>query len=151
MAIYVPQGAKRRRLIMISAGALVLGLLVGYLVGRATAPSLDDAIVDVREQADVAATAFERLPIEYEQALVGEGGESPQTIADAIESARSQLDEAYADATWFGDGASAGTDEALDAVQQAVADGASADEFAAAAAGAAAAIRSTFGVSTDGS
>jgi len=151
VAIYVPQGAKRRRLILISVGTLVLGLLVGFLVGRATAPSIDDAIADVREQADDAATAFERLPIEYEQALAGQGGESTQTITDAIASARSQLDDAYADATWFGDGASAATDEALDTVQQAVADGASAEEFATAAADAAAAIRSTFGVSSDGS
>ena len=83
MAIYVPPSTRRRRLVLLVAVGLVVGLLVGYLVGRATARGLDDALADVRNEGEAAAIAFQRIPIEYEQASTGAGGESATTITEA--------------------------------------------------------------------
>lgn len=131
MAIYVPDSTRRRRALLLAAACLIGGLLVGGLIGRATAPGIDDEVAKVREQAADAATALQRLPIEYEQLLAGEG-ESPETINDAIDSARELLRAAYDDAVWFGESAAAPTDAALDALRSVVAEDGSAQEFAAA-------------------
>jgi hypothetical protein len=145
VAIYVPPSTRRRRLVVMAAGTLVVGLAIGFGVGRATSSGVDDAVANVRSQAADAATALQRLPIEYEQAVADQGGESPQTITGAIENARAQLDAAFDDATWFGPAARQPTDEALDALVRAVRERASPAEFEADIDRAVAVIRSTFG------
>jgi hypothetical protein len=122
MALYVPQSARRRRLVLTIAIGLVVGVLLGFLIGRATSENLDDAVASVESQAEDSATALERIPIEYEQAVAGEGGESTATIAGAVDRARGQLDQAYEAAIWFGADARSATDAAFDRLDQAVAD-----------------------------
>lgn len=146
MAIYVPDSTRRRRAVLLAAGCLVAGLVLGGLVGRATAPGIDDEVQRVQAQAADAATALQRLPIEYEQ-LLSDDGESPATLNDAIDRAQAQLREAYADAIWFGDSAAAATDAALDALREVVASEGSAEEFAAAVDEAVSAIEERFAVS----
>lgn len=131
MAIYVPDSTRRRRALSLAAACLVVGLVGGGVAGRATAPGIDDQVREVRDQAAAAATALHRLPIEYEQLLVGEG-ESSETMSDAIDNARALLRAAYDDAVWFGADAAAPTDAVLDALSDVVADEGSAEEFAAA-------------------
>ncbi len=114
MAIYVPPSTRRRRLVALVAAGLAVGLAIGFALGRGTSSGVDDALGDVRGQAEDAATALVRLPIEYEQALEGEGGESVRTIEEAIDRARARLDEAWADADWFGPAARRPVDAALD-------------------------------------
>ena len=145
MAIYVPPSARRRRLVAIAIGTLVVGLAAGFGLGRATSSGVEDAVAEARGRAADAATALQRLPIEYEQAVAGEGGESVETITEAIARARAQLDAAFDDASWFGPAARRPTDAALDAVVRAVDAGASPAEFEAAVARAVDTIRSTFG------
>jgi hypothetical protein len=146
LAIYVPDSTRRRRAVLLAAGCLVAGLVLGALVGRATAPSIDDEVRSVQAQAADAATALQRLPIEYEQLLSGDG-ESAATVNDAIDSAQAQLREAYDGAIWLGDTAPASTDAALDTLREVVAGEGSADEFAAAVDEAVSAIEERFAVS----
>ncbi len=122
MALYVPAGARRRRLILAIVTGLVLGLALGFVLGRSTAQGLGDRVDAVKAQASDAATALERIPIEYEQAVTDSGGESTETITAAVDRARAQLDDAYAEAIWFDAEASVETDDALDAVSEAVVD-----------------------------
>src|SRR5512134_3173655 len=103
MALYIPAGARRRRLVLFVVLALVVGLGLGDVGGRATSPGLADDV----------ATALLRIPIEYEQAVAGEGGESTETITGAIERARLQLDDAYAEAIWLADDVRDSTDPAF--------------------------------------
>lgn len=145
MAIYVPDSTRRRRAVLLAVGCLVAGLVVGGLVGRATAPGIDDEVRGVQAQAADAATALQRLPIEYEQLLSGDG-ESPATVNEAIDRAQAQLGEAYADAIWFGDSAKSVTDAALDALREVVAGEGSAEDFAAAVDEAVSAIEDRFAV-----
>jgi hypothetical protein len=106
------------------AVGLAAGLLLGFVLGRSTADGLDDGVASVQEQAAEAATALERIPIEYEQALAGEGGESTTTITDAVDRASAQLDEAYEAAIWLGSDARDGTDAAFAEIEAEVAAGA---------------------------
>ena len=91
MALYVPAGARRRRLVLgVVGGARSLGLVVGFLARAApSSPGLADDVADVQGLAVDATTALQRIPIEYEQAVAGEGGESTATITGALDRARS--------------------------------------------------------------
>ena len=129
MALYVPAGARRRRLVLVAVVALAVGLAVGYVAGRASSPGLADDVAEVQDLAADAATALQRIPIEYEQAVVDEGGESTDTIRSALESAELQLDDAYAEAIWLTDGTRDITDPAFGALQRLVEDRVEASDF----------------------
>jgi hypothetical protein len=146
LAIYVPDSTRRRRVIAIAGACLILGLAVGGVLGRATSSGVDDSVKQVHARAEDAATALERLPIEYEQAVAGSGGESTATITDALRRARATLDAAYGAIDIFGPASRAATDAALDAVTRAAADQVPLAEFEAVIAEAAAAVRATFGL-----
>lgn len=149
MAIYVPDSTRRRRLVAVAGACLVVGLLVGGTVGRATSPGADDAVEEVRERGRETVTALQRLPIEYEQAVAGEGGEDAATMTSALDRARATLDEAFAVLDVFGPASRAAADAALDGVRQAVEDGVPPREFEAAIEAAISAVRATFGLSSD--
>jgi hypothetical protein len=148
MALYVPAGARRRRLVLIGFAGLVGGLVVGYVLGRSSAETVADRIASVRETAVAATTTLERLPIEYEQAVAGEGGESTDSVRTAIQSAETQVDDAFADATWTTPEDRTATDDAFTDLQEAVDDGVAPDVFTARIAAAADAVEQTFGLSS---
>lgn len=78
--------SRRSRLfgVLVPAATLVLGLLVGVLVGRATAPqpSLEDALAKPAAHVDEARNALEVLTIEYPQAVAGAQTEYEGAQAD---------------------------------------------------------------------
>jgi hypothetical protein len=148
LAIYVPDSTRRRRLVVIAVACLVAGLVVGALAGRATAPGVDDAVARAKDHAEAAVTALQRLPIEYEQALAGEG-EDTATITSAVDSARDDFDAAYEEIDLLGPSAREGVDGYLDQLGQAVADTAPLEEFQAVLGDAVAAIQELFGLATD--
>jgi len=129
MALYVPAGARRRRLVLIALAGLVIGGVVGFVGGRASAPGLEDEVAEVQELAVDAATSLQRIPIEYEQAVTGEGGESTETIISALQSAERQLDDAYSEAIWLTDAARSITAPAFDVLTEHVRDGDEPDDF----------------------
>jgi len=147
MALYVPAGARRRRLIIGVVAGVVLGLAIGFVVGRASSPGLADDVAEVQGLATDATTALQRTPIEYEQAVAGEGGESTDTISGALDRAQRQLDDAYAEAIWLPDGASAVTDEAFADLASLVVAGAAPAEFEQAVEDLVTQIDTTFGIS----
>lgn len=149
MAIYVPDSTRRRRLIVIAGACLVVGLLAGGALGRATSPGADDAVAEVRERGRETVTALQRLPIEYEQAVAGEGGEDAATMTSAVDRARATLDEAFAVLEVFGPASRAAADDALDALQESIDDGVPPSEFDAAIEAAIAVVRATFGLTSD--
>ncbi len=151
MAIYVPPSTRRRRLVLLVAAGLVVGLLLGFVVGRGTAEGIDDAVESVRDQAADAATALQRIPIEYEQALAGGEGESMATIAEAVDAARDQLDAAWDEATWFGPGPRQTLDRYFRELDVAVTDHVELHEFEVVVASLVELIGTTFGIDTPSS
>jgi hypothetical protein len=56
MAIYVPRSRRRRNLVLVGVAGLVVGLILGALAGRASAPTLEERVRSVRNDArDIAA------------------------------------------------------------------------------------------------
>jgi len=147
MAIYVPPSTRRRRLVLLVGAGLVVGLVLGFVLGRATSSGVDDAVGGVRDKATSAATALQRLPIEYEQAAAGTGGESTRTITEAVDRARAELAAAWRDADWFGPAVRRPVDAALAGVARAATDRVSQEAFQAAVDKAVTSIEDAFGVS----
>jgi hypothetical protein len=150
MALYVPAGARRRRLVLIAVAGLLVGAVAGFVAGRSTAPGLEDEVGEVQDLAVDAATAFQRIPIEYEQLLAGEGGESLDTVQDAVDRADEQLRAATSEAIWLSDGASDELDASIDDLRAVVAAEGSADDFAVAVDAIVGEIEATFGVDVEG-
>jgi hypothetical protein len=149
MALYVPSGARRRRLVIGIVGGLLVGLVIGFLAGRASSPGLADDVAEVQGRAVDATTALQRIPIEYEQALAGEGGESTAAISAAIERAMGQLADAYAEAIWLDDNAASATNGSFDELTALVVDEADLAEVEAAIDGLVAQIETTFAVTAE--
>ena len=51
MALYIPAGTRRRRTIVATVAALVIGLSVGLLIGRATATTADQQVHGIQKDA----------------------------------------------------------------------------------------------------
>ena len=150
MAIYVPDSTRRRRLVLIAAACLLVGLVVGFVLGRATAAGVDDSVAAVRDHAEDAVTALQRLPIEYEQALASEGGEDTATITGALERAHAELDQAYAEIDLFGPAVRQSTDAAFATLVEDVSKAVSQKDFEKAIDDAIAHVRAVFGLSSSG-
>jgi hypothetical protein len=150
VAIYVPPSTKRRRLVLLVAAGLVVGLLVGFVLGRSTSSGLDDALDEVRGHATDAAVVLQRMTNGYVQAGSGDGGDSTRALTEAIDRARADLDEAWDGAAWFGPTARKPVDAALDELDRDVEAEVSPDDFEAAVGRAVDAIETTFDVTVEG-
>lgn len=73
MALYIPAGRRKRNALLVAGAALVLGLVLGWAIGRAQAPSVADKVASVQRDADDLVTRVGALPIEYEQGFAGTG------------------------------------------------------------------------------
>jgi hypothetical protein len=63
MAIYVPRTRRRRNLILIGVAGLVLGLAVGLVAGRSSAPTVEDRVRSVRTEARAIASQLRVVSI----------------------------------------------------------------------------------------
>jgi hypothetical protein len=74
MALYVPQSRRRRRLALTAAGTAVLGLVIGAGLGRLSAPTVDDRVAGVRNDARDTASGLQVISLHAEATTVGAGG-----------------------------------------------------------------------------
>jgi len=100
MAVYMH--GSRRRWVTVAVGvvALLIGIGIGYVIGSDTATTSADVVAKSRSKGEDAATALQRLPIEYEQA-VASSGESSATIDGALDEASGLLNDAYNVSPWL--------------------------------------------------
>jgi hypothetical protein len=99
VALYVSAGRRRRNIILGLVGALIVGLVLGGVVGRITAPTVSDRVASVRDSAREVTARLRATPIEYRKQLSGsnefrEGGTVVQSLTDAQDSLHSVLDDA---------------------------------------------------------
>jgi hypothetical protein len=103
VALYVPAGRRRRNLVLGLAGAVVVGLIVGFLLGRATHASLDDEVATVQDSARAVTARLRATPVEYAQERRGSSEFSHGgTVLDSLADARRSLRDALDDAVWLG-------------------------------------------------
>jgi hypothetical protein len=74
MALYVPQSRRRRRLALTAAGTAVVGLILGAGLGRMSAPTVEDRVADVRNDARDTASGLQVISLHAEATTVGAGG-----------------------------------------------------------------------------
>jgi hypothetical protein len=124
------QGSRRHRIsALVGAACLIVGGGVGYLIGNSGASSAADVVATARSKGEDAATALQRLPIEYEQAVTNASGESTTTITDAIDDAETLLGAAYAAAPWLSPALHKAPDAAIAVLRQDVQSSAPPDTF----------------------
>ncbi len=78
MARYIPIARRRRNAALVAVAALFVGIALGWLVGKQSAPSVSSAVHDAQQQAADIAVQLQRLPIEYQQAINGSGEDTVQ-------------------------------------------------------------------------
>ena len=100
MALYVSAGRRTRRTVIVAVAMVVVGLGVGYAVGRQQVPSIQDRVVTVRASAADVATGIERLDIEYEQAIGGGGDSISAGVLSPLAGDRAQLQTLLDEAPW---------------------------------------------------
>ena len=146
MALYVSAGRRRRRVIITAALALVLGLTVGLLLGRAM-------VTTPREQADSVAstgrdlaTRVDALTIEYEQAVARSGDSVAKGVTEPLVGIDRDLRAVLAKAPWLGAKARTVLLAKLRKLRADAISGMSAARFASSSADVSKLIRSTLGV-----
>ena len=149
MALYIPAGRRRRRLIIVGVVAAVVGLALGAFLGRATAPTTADRVSSVRSDAQSIHARLQSLPNEYEKVLAGDpqyangGGPADSLVVISADTA------ALADrAEWLSADQRAAVVAAVDAAQSVAAGKAEAAAFESAIADATTAVDQTFGLPT---
>jgi hypothetical protein len=116
MAMYIPPGRKRRRLLLWIGASVVVGLVIGGILGRVTAPTVEDKVKGARDDAAAAVAQLQALPSEYEKQLSGSSEfEKGGGVDDALTRTRSQLDDAISSAPWI-------TPQEIDTVHKAIDD-----------------------------
>ena len=151
MARYIPLARRRRNAVIAAIVALFVGIAVGWLIGKQSAPSVSAAVKDAQQQAADVAVQLERLPIEYDQALSGRGDSVEEGVIAPLDEIQAATTNAFDDAPWITPAARASTQDALAEVRRDALDHVSTDEFETAITNAADSIRSAFGLSPSSS
>src|SRR5262245_33414301 len=120
---------QKRRTIAIAVVTLIIGVVFGFVVGRSTAPGVDDALADAQTRGRNLSAALQALPVEYEQAETGQAGETTAGIDDAIQRVVTRADDAVAATPWLGPAARKAVLDAVAAVPDAANAHASVQDF----------------------
>jgi hypothetical protein len=117
MAVYRGPERRRRMGAAIAVAALIAGLLLGVVIGRATAPSLDDKVAEGRSAGRDLVASLRVLPLEYRQAAAGSS--ETGTIEDTVKRAAGRLPAALDAAPWLGAGQRTAATDAVRAIEAA--------------------------------
>ncbi len=146
MALFIPASRRRRNALLLAAATLVVGLVFGYLVGKAGEPSFASEVSSAQRKADDLATQMARLPIEYEQGLAGQGDNIQTGTIVPIDDVQKAAAGLFDNAPWVTAKARAATLDAIAEAKVAAEAKVTAAEFEQKVNAAAAALRQTFGV-----
>jgi hypothetical protein len=144
MAVYAGQGRRRRATVAIAVGALIVGLLAGFAIGKASAPSLGDKISEGRDRGRDFVTALGVLPLEYGQAL--QGSEGSGLIGDTVKRSSRGLAATLDKQPWLGPAQRRQATAAVQAIETAATDKVDAQRFETVVRQSTATLQSVFGL-----
>jgi hypothetical protein len=116
VALYVPPSRRRRRTVLLAGACIVAGLVVGAVLGRVTAPSIDDRVSDSQEQARQIAAALRVLSLHIRSgaASTESGGEAGTDLV--LRRTGEDLQQAFSDSPWISPSQQASLHQELDAL-----------------------------------
>lgn len=101
MALYVPAGRRRRRAALLAGAALVVGLGLGLIAGRATAPDVGERVHATQREASVVTAELRVLSLHQEAGAASQTTGGDNGAAFAIRRAKTDLTAALDDAPWI--------------------------------------------------
>ena len=148
MALYVSAARRRRRTLVVGAAALVVGLLLGWLIGRATGSSANDDVKARQNDAEQLVARLDGLDLEYQQTGAGgaSGSDAVKGSLAAAAAIAADTDALMARMPWVARAERTATVQVVDGVRRAVEAGAPPEEVSAAVARADQAVRAAAGL-----
>jgi hypothetical protein len=130
MAIYTPRAQRRRQMLILTVTAFLLGGLLGGLTGRFTAPTPEDRVAAVREEARQTSSQLRVLSVHFGEktASLAAGGNAGAGLA--LRRADDELTQALAQAPWITAEQGASLHRALQSLERATREGATQPPFA---------------------
>lgn len=101
MALYTPQAQRRRRLVILAVGALLLGAILGAFAGRFTAPTPADRVAQVREQARQITAQLRVLSLHADAGAASLGADGDAGARLALQRADNDLRHTLDQAPWI--------------------------------------------------
>jgi hypothetical protein len=102
VAIYVPQARRRRKVVVVGVTGLVVGLVLGAVAGRSSAPTVEDRVRSVRAEARAVASQLRVVSL-HEEAGTASLAASADAGADlALRRTETDLRRLLRRAPWVG-------------------------------------------------
>jgi hypothetical protein len=130
MAIYTPRAQRRRQLLVLTVAAFLFGGLLGGVVGYFIAPTPEDRVAAVREQARQTSAQLRVLSVHFGEktASLAAGGDAGADLA--LRHADEELTQALAQAPWITTEQGAKLHHDLQLLERATREGATQPPFA---------------------
>ncbi|MGE0307881.1 MAG: hypothetical protein AB7N61_00190 [Acidimicrobiia bacterium] len=101
MAVYVSRAQRKRKAIILAVATALIGLVLGWVIGRSQVPTIGSRVTSVQESAGELASRIDALTIEYRQAIEGQGDTIQGGVLDAIDGIRSDTLHELDRAPWI--------------------------------------------------
>jgi len=101
MALYIPAGARKRRTVLIALGAVAVGLLLGFGIGRTTAPTPTEKIRSAQADAREVSSGLRVLALHDEAGAIATRGSGDGGASLVLDRAHDDLRTAIQAAPWI--------------------------------------------------
>ncbi|MCU1461348.1 MAG: hypothetical protein JWO37_1423 [Acidimicrobiales bacterium] len=100
MALYIPAGRRRRRAIGLIVAAFVVGLVAGWIGGRASSPSVEGRVKSVRSEARQTAAGLRVVALHDQTGAVAQPTPGDAGTDLVLRRTRTELDHEFRRAPW---------------------------------------------------
>ncbi len=101
MALYTSERTRWRRMVTAVGLSVAVSGTLGVLVGRQQVPSVAEQVRSVKSEAGEIATGVERLDIEYDQVLAGQGDSVKAGVIEPLGGLRVRMQAAFDRSPWI--------------------------------------------------
>lgn len=117
MAVYSPDQKNRNLLIGVGVSILVLGMILGFFIGKAGAPSFSGKVSELRKIAEGVSSDLDKLADNYKDPSAESSFSASAEVSSKVADLENRLEPALGDALWAADSQRKAIAEALDAIR----------------------------------